>query len=284
MPNVFPTSELKGFIQLIQDSFETWIATGSNPFIHAKLYDQKFPTSVQVAYATLSAYIHRNAANADMILRIVNERANDLVVSNAPESGMVSGSSPGIMEQLGRVHALFIYQTIGLLDGEIRSRHLAETHFPIFIRWLGQLLESASDAIPRSVFSWELDAVMLQASASPPSLREGIWQAWIVAESIRRTWLIGMGLEAAYMGLKQGWTPCPGGVMFTSREGLWDAKSAYVWGKTCAETDVRFMQRFDVERLFVEAAPGEVDGFGKMILEITFGKERMEEWLCRERG
>jgi hypothetical protein len=125
---------------------------------------------------------------------------------------------------------------------------------------------------------WQMDPVVL-LSINEMNLRESLWQAWIVSESIRRTWLIGMGLHAAYVGLKQGWTPCHGGVMFTNREGVWEAKSAYTWARLCTETDVRFMQRFDAERLFSETTPAEVNDFGKAMLEITFGKDRMEEWL-----
>jgi hypothetical protein len=198
------------------------------------------------------------------------------------DTSLLSSSTKplSIVGQLARVHSLFAYQTIGLIDGDICSRHLAEQRFPIFVRWLTELLDCASNSIVQSLLSWELDTIMSSTSGRF-NLRECVWQAWIVAESIRRTWLVGTGLQAAYDGLKQGYTPCPGGVMFTCREGVWEAKSAFAWEKLCTETNVRFIKRFETESLFDETVPDEVNDFCKMVLEITYGRERMEEWLSR---
>lgn len=46
----------------------------------------------------------------------------------------------------------------------------------------------------------------------------------------------------------------------------------------CAERNVGFMQRNDTERVLVEYRPDEVDEFGKALMELDFGMERMERW------
>ncbi|KAJ9653013.1 hypothetical protein H2198_007760 [Neophaeococcomyces mojaviensis] len=273
---VFPVSEVKGLIHLFQHWCDQWVTTGSNPFIHNHLYRNRFPSCVRMAYTTLSSYTHRNSANTETVLRIVNEQASELVMTDAILS--IDGlRTLDCLEQLAQVHALFVYQIIGLFDGDIRSRHLAETRVPIFVQWLRQLVVYASGNL----------GMLFQITScekSSPTVIEHLWHAWVLSETIRRTWSVGMALYAVYTGLKTGWTPCPGGMMFTSRQGLWDARTATTWHQICSDSDVRFMQRFDTERLFHEAAPDEVDDFGKMILEITFGKDRIKEWLCRRLG
>jgi hypothetical protein len=276
LPPNFEMIDLKGFLRLIEEWLETWTITGSNLFIHAKLYRDQFPACVQVAYTTLSTYTNKKADNTDTILRIVNERAQELVttIKSTPIHLL------DIFELLAHVHALFVYQVIGLLDGDIRSRHLAEQHSSIFVRLLNEMLEFASKSLAQSLMGCEIKNMMTSVPDHRDT-RKSVWRAWIMSESIRRTWLVGMGLNAAYDGLKQGWTPCPGDIPFTSAKGLWTAAPADMWDSLCAETNVHFTQRFHAAWLFRDADPNEVDDFGKMMLQITYGKERVQEWLDR---
>jgi hypothetical protein len=279
LPPNFELSDLKGVFLLIQEWLKTWVVTGSNNFIHAKLYRDKFPACIQIAYTTLAAYVNRGPGNTDMILRIVNERAKELV-------GMIKATparSLDVFEHLAHVQALFVYQTIGLLDGDIRSRHLAEQRSPTFIRLLNDMLENASTGLPQLLAGWEFDEIMTSQPDHSGAIKR-VWHAWIVSESMRRTWLVGMALHAAYDGLKQGWTPCAGDIAFTGCAGLWAAPSADAWDKLCAETNVRPLHRFHAACLFQDGDPDDVDNFGKTMLEITYGKERMQEWLHKGQG
>lgn len=254
VPGNFEITDLKDLHRIIQDWLKTWVTTGSNVFIHCKLYRDKFPSVVQAAYTTLSAYTNRIPENTDMILRIVNEQAKELVatIKSAPQYSL------DIFEHLANVHALFVYQVIGLLDGDITSRHLAEERSPFFIQFLTQMLENASTNLASSLI---FDQTI-------PS--KSLWRTWVISESVRRTWLVGMGFNAAYDGLRQGWTPCGGDIPFTSREGLWTAPSADMWADICAVKDVNFIRRFHVAW---GADVGEMDVFGKTMLKITYGKE-----------
>jgi hypothetical protein len=233
LPPDFELRDLKGIFVLIQEWLKTWLATGSNNFIHAKLYRVKLtPTCIQIAYKTLSEYENKRPGNAGMIMRIVNKHAKELM-------GMIKDTlarSLDVYEQLAHVQALFVYQAIGLLDDDIRSRHLAEQRSPNFVRLLNDILENASTGLPQSLVGWEFDEIMTSLS-SHSSARKRVWQARIVSESIRRTWLISMALYTAYDGLKQGWTPCAGDIAFTGCTGLWAAQSADAWDKLCAETN-----------------------------------------------
>lgn len=66
--------------------------------------------------------------------------------------------------------------------------------------------------------------------------------------------------------------------MFTTRQGAWEASSAGAWEKLCSEVNVGLMQVAETDRLFAEAAPEDVDDFTLLILQATFGEERLERW------
>jgi hypothetical protein len=122
----------------------------------------------------------------------------------------------------------------------------------------------------------------MAAVLGPSYIPEGenlLWYAWIVAESVRRTWVIGAGIQVIFLVLQQGGAvPCQGDMMFTTRQGVWEAQSAVAWEKLCSEVHVGLMQMAEADTLFTEAVAEEVNEFTKAVLEITFGRERMERW------
>lgn len=283
----FCSAFLKRYVAQLQDWLGEWVTTGGNPFIHTHLYAARFPDSLQIAFTTLTTYRNRTPQNAEIVLKIVEDQASKLV---GTESILSEETSPthslSLLDQVARVHALVVYQTISLFDGDIRSRHLAEARLPLLGRWAQQLLESA-----RAKFS-STPAVLDMTTAlyfGPMDSQEHPWYLWILCESIRRAWLIAGGLEAIYCMLQRGWHPCPGGVMFTTRKGVWDAKSALAWEAACAagvdESNgirgteaVGFVHRFETHRLFATTTPDKVDAFAILMMETTFGQERMEKW------
>jgi hypothetical protein len=186
------------------------------------------------------------------------------------------------LEHIARVHALLVYQFLGLYDGDIRLRHLSETYIPVLNRWMREMVQHISQAacLGGSVISatYEQTAAGFSQFCIPQD-ENLLWYAWIVAESVRRTWVIGSGVQVIFLVLQQGVAvPCQGGMMFTTRQGVWEAQSAVAWEKLCSEGPVGLMQAADADRLFTEAAVEDVNEFTKAVLEITFGKESMERW------
>lgn len=88
-----------------------------------------------------------------------------------------------------------------------------------------------------------------------------------------------MGILASYELLKTGSGPCYGGLLVTTRKGVWDAETAFAWTKMCAEGSVGFAHRNETERLMAETKADEVDVFALALMEIDAGPERMERWL-----
>ena len=66
--------------------------------------------------------------------------------------------------------------------------------------------------------------------------------------------------------------------MLATRQGFREAQSAVAWEKLCSEVHVGLMQMGEADRFFAEVALEEVNEFTKAILEVTYGRERMERW------
>jgi hypothetical protein len=282
----FGRATMKKYVAVLQSWFERWVATGSNPFIHSRLYIANFPPCVQVAYATLASYIHRTPANTEIVLQIIEDRSNDLLQENGAVLNLVGAEEwadggeqdVGLFEQLTRLHALMVYQIIGLFDGDIRSRHVAEGHMAVQNSWAGKLLHSAAKALS-STHAVATHLVGCLPRSSTPSQEQ--WYLWILSESIRRTWLVAVSLSPIFSALQQRWSVCPGGVMYTNRSGLWNAASATEWEKQCLGRNVAFLQRFECAKLFDDAEPADIDEFGAAMLDMTFNGELLEKWRAR---
>ncbi|CAK7221574.1 hypothetical protein SBRCBS47491_004571 [Sporothrix bragantina] len=272
-------SFLKTYVARMQDWLTTWALTGACPFIHLRLYVARFPDCLQVALTTFTAYQHRTPQNSEMILKIVEDQASKL----ADEIGLGSGDpaqSLSLLDQLARLHALVVYQTISLFDGDIRTRHLAESRLSLLGQWSRQLIDSARQKFSSTPALLDMTVAL---HFGPMDSEEHPWYLWILTESIRRTWLIANGLEAIYSMLQRGWHPCPGGVMFTTRQGVWDAASPLAWEDVCFSAGktpeaVGFVRRFEAHRLFHDSTPDQVDEFTQLIMETTYGVERMQKW------
>lgn len=280
-------SDLERFIKRIFRWLLEWIETGSNSFIHARLYQSRFPRCIQDAYAALSCYFHRNSANKQIALRIIEDRAKSLVAENGnpsadPSTNITTTSTLDPLEQVSRVHALLIYQIIGLYDGDIRLRHLSEIHMPTLNTWIQEMALHSSQipSLGRYLISSDKEQATDGWDSCISAQRENLlWYSWILTESIRRAWVVGSGIQVVFTALQQKKIDsCQGGMMITTRQGVWEAPSSVAWEKLCLEVHVGLMQMVEAERVFTESAPSEINEFTKVALEVVFGRDKMERW------
>lgn len=318
-PPIFASTVLLNHIDAIQGWQSRWIRTASNPYIHPNIYRFHMPRCVQDAYTTLSTYVQRTPENRMAVARIVEDRVRQLL-DDQPSA--IAGNQLGmhetldLLDHLARVHALHVYQTIGLYDGDIRLRHVAETQIPTLNSWLRQLFHSAKSAAAQGLQSFvlpllvpsKLDRRILypsslatqpgphlgqdrssndDAAVTPRLSQEELeWYGWSFAETIRRTWMVCTALQTVYLTLQIRHAPCPGGTMFSAREGLWDAKTAYAWAFKCEKSGgvrrgVDFVNRTQWSGMFENCRPEDMDEFSREALEITYGPERVERWRTR---
>lgn len=283
------TRTMERYIVVLQSWFARWVATGSSPFIHARLYSAHFPACLQVAYTTLASYIHRTPLNTKTVLQIVEDRSNALLQANGATLDMVGPEvwnddekqDVDLFAQLARLHALMVYQIIGLFDGDIRARYVAEGHIAVQNSWAGKLFASAGKLLSTS------HAVATHLVGYLPrffSQSQEQWYLWTLSESIRRTWLVAGSMSPVYFGIQQRLAACPGGVMYTNRSGLWGAVSAAEWEKLCLGKNMAFLQRFGYQRLLGETEPADIDEFGMTMLDMTFDEELVIKWKEKSGG
>jgi hypothetical protein len=233
---------------------------------------------------SLSCYFQKTASNQHMVFRIIEGRVSQLVSQGIPSSSSSNTSTQtrplDTLEYLARVQALLIYQCIGLYDGNVRLRRLAEQHAPVLERWLMQLLEHVSQ-VPccgSAVVSLDEKMPFTLDLASPIPSENLVWYSWIISESMRRTWLIASGVQGVYKLIQNGTGTCLGGTMFTSRRGFWEAPSATVWEKQCCDVYAGLVRLTEVDKMFAMVPLEEINEFAKLVLECTYGVEQAERW------
>ncbi|KAJ4420349.1 hypothetical protein N0V82_004448 [Gnomoniopsis sp. IMI 355080] len=302
----FCNSVFVKYIEQIQEWQARWVKTGSSPYIHKHLCRFITPRCIVDAYTLLSTYINATPETQPLVLHMLEERVKQLLQDQPNESK--DGDALNPFEHLARVQALHIYQTIGLFDGGIRARHVAETQIPTLNEWMRVMIESAkaaasqgADAFARTLVTPRADppkhqgprdqAMGLSAADYMPNLRtdtrlsgeDAAWYSWVLSESIRRQWMVAAATQSIFLTMQLKWSPCPGSTVFSTRGDLWEAGSASAWAsrRPQHETDedgLNFAGRDDWERILESRRPGEIDEFTTMGLEVWFGSERMEQW------
>lgn len=286
----FGNGVLRRFLKDIQRRLEAWVSTGGTTFIHKQLYRFRKPRCILDAQTTLALYLSRTDENEDMVFRALEDRTKQLLEE---EEKHQTSSSHDAFCHLARVQALLTYQVMGLLDGDIHQRAIAEDHMKVLMAWVDQMVDSvwvASTFVPDN--GGRDDFVVAkglglgikdilpddQKMIDHITKEDVVWHIWISAESLRRTWIIVQGLNATYHALKKGWAMCPGSMKVTAGQGLWDAPSSHTWAKVLTDTNIWFMEGTEMDVLFTSAIPEEVDDFTKSCMEITYGMEKMERW------
>lgn len=291
--NTYSILDLNRHLAKIHRWLTEWVEKGSNPFIHSRLYRTRFPRWVQDAYTTLTCYIQKTESNEQIVFQIIEDRATQLLAEHgillrnlSPENVNPSSSALDPLEHLARVQALLIYQVIGLYDGNIRLRHLAESYTAVLNRWMRLMVQQASQAacLGFSIISSTHDQTAIGFSFTDVAHSESqLWYSWILAESIRRTWLVTSGIHGIYVAIQKGGVAgaCLGGMMFTTRQGIWEAQSAPSWEKLCSEVNVGLMHLNETDRLFTETAPEDIDEFSRVTLEVVFGVDKLQRWVSQ---
>lgn len=317
----FRSTVLISFIKTLQGWLTSWVKTGSCHFIHTCIYKHQTPRCIQDAYTTLSTYQNRTPENKVIVAALLEDRVKQLLheqPTSAAEaedgSSFQAGLSP--FQHLSRVHALLVYQTIGLYDGDIRLRHVAETQIPTLNSWLRQLVKCAqsvarngpegfitsllfasapTQSTPYSSLScsamtpsYDTEAVTTLRPSSLLGPEDIEWYAWLFSETIRRTWIVGCSIQTIYLILQVGWAPCPGDLPFTVREGVFSANSAFAWAKRCGGSErqkwaeIDFLRRLQGDQMFDQKCPEEVDEFARRLYEVAYGLERVEQWRIQK--
>ncbi|CAI6335059.1 unnamed protein product [Periconia digitata] len=290
--------ELDPFINSVKDMLKNWVQNGHNNFIHHRLYVKGMSTCLQDAFTTLASYMTAHTPTVKQtILQIAEERCARLVEQkgdihnvDSATSGFYGGSviQEGILTQLARVHALFVYEFIRLFDGEIRVRASAELQLSTLRKWTTSLRETIQQyrgddtlVTPNPAGGNQQDQTHTQ-SDKDYSAATASWHLWILTESVRRSHLIIDAVANIYQTMTKGWAECAGAVMFTARAGLWDAETATKWCRLSGGgTSPLLVKSLSPGPIIASYKAGEVDSFARMYWTFIVGRERIEWWAER---
>lgn len=278
----FADDTLTWFIDKVRGWLDHWTSHGSTPFIHAALYRTDLPEPIQDAFAALCAYQSKSPATERVVLYIVERHAERLLEQQSLYTGDMTVVMLDTAVHLARTQALLVYCIIGLFDGDIRARSRAEQQIATLTTWAKQLWQSAGLAVAADAAqglsathdSQDLPNISLRADGTVLS----VWQAWCFSESVRRTYVTATLVTAAFLTLKQGWAPCPGGITFTPGEGLWAATSAFSWWRQVSKSRVGPLQCVNARELFASNAPSDVDDFTHAVMAVSFGLDEFNHW------
>ncbi|KAI1811463.1 hypothetical protein GGS20DRAFT_562761 [Poronia punctata] len=269
-------SSLKQFINQVKGWMRQWVTEGHSAIHHRELYAFEMPRHIQDVYTAITMYNNKTPETESTVYRILEERVAQLLLQEDQGEDKAN-----VFNHLSRVQALLCYQVIRLYDGDIRMRAQAEALIPTMFLWNKRMLETAKDSLARP----ELFLVSSSPSSSTPLMGPGsysspkaTWRAWIVSESIRRTWLVTNIVQETYQFLKREWSECPGRLPTTMRKTLWDARSASSFLREGTGTDPLLVSMGRLDTVLGHTLPAEVDDFNVAALAL-YGMERVERWL-----
>ncbi|KAI0525854.1 hypothetical protein F5B22DRAFT_256519 [Xylaria bambusicola] len=284
---------LKQYIESVQSWMRQWVTEGHSPLHHRELYSFHMPRHTQDAYTAMATYMGKTQGNQATVRQILEDRVSQLlqdqVVAASLGTEASNGSGLSIFAHVSRVQSLLCYQLIRLYDGDIRMRGQAETLIPTMYLWNKQMLESAKGSLGRPELfltssPFEVDGSIDAAVGGCPLVSpKAVWRAWIMAESVRRTWQATTVVQEVYKFFKDGWSECPGRLQSTMRRALWDASTAYAWARELgADKNPLLVSMAKLEEVLPQITPAEVDDFNIACIGL-YGMERMDRWL-EEKG
>jgi hypothetical protein len=212
---------LLGDLQPIEGSSQTWqwvidqlksyprelAHQAGNMFIHKQLYREVMPPSMRSAFGVSSMYSLINDSNRASLFRILDAEVFALLELSEDSS---------LLDELARLQALVLYQTIRLFHGGVEQRFTAEQQQSLVMSWAMKLLS--------------------RAEAELRHLESEKYTSWMLAESIRRTALVVYMLYGVNSIVREGFCvgfPTLSKLPVSTTPTYWDSEAAY---RVCTES------------------------------------------------
>ena len=209
------------------------------------------PSPTHDAFSSAASYLARNSENEDLV--------NNLILAKTQE--LLQKQCWTFEETLANSQALLLLHIIQLLDGDIKMRSEAELNRILVQSRIMSLLERQEHEIPMTV-------------ASSP------WLKWVFLESVRRTYLMYVFVEALYQNLKQGYcelVPRLAYLPLTLDGRLWDARTETDWIGALNNTSSTVLLYSDAVPIWNETRAGqELETMQEMLVMACKG-ERVHE-------
>ncbi|KAH7197613.1 uncharacterized protein B0J16DRAFT_328630 [Fusarium flagelliforme] len=259
-----PRSRVGYTVDAITNLYRDFAKTRRLPFIHPRLYGSNLPKTLLAAFSAASAYSARTPENKGWVCKLIADMAKDIHREGE------CASTPG--EKLARVQALVVLDSIRMFDGDVTMRATSERELPQFMAWMFALKEIEEEL----KFGDEPATTMLKGP--PPQS----WEAWLLAESIRRTIVMAFAFVCVTSILKSNEPPCDimtPNFQFTASKYLWEADSSMAFFRAW-QTKPQFpVRNLDFKGIWMHARPEDVDEFTKLMLTAQMGPEAMDHFM-----
>jgi hypothetical protein len=228
------------------------VRAGTTPFVHrSMLHAQGYPPILYDTFSACATYLAMSESTERVVFNILDIRVNQIL--QAPQSS-------SLLENLARIQALTLLQSIRLFNGDIRQRALAEAQDELFERLI----------------------LVLQAHVAELTTDfESSWSGWIIAESVRRTLITAFMLRGIYSLLKNGYCTLShlvSQLSFTAKSSLWDARTESDWNRRRQSGQPYFVSCMDFDDIWLSGSGADLDDLGMMMLVTYRGYDSVMAW------
>jgi hypothetical protein len=260
----FARSRIKWSMERFKLTPKSMVEENSTPWLHPMLYAENMPSSMQDSYAACALHLARNSTNNEFVTGFITSHAEALANSPLP-------CQPS--ELLARAHALMLYQSMLVFEGDISLYSQAELLFPCMEEVGYSLLNVANQQEHRT------DILPLYPSAAS----RASWTAYIFHESLSRT-VLAVFQFMTFCSLMRGQlVACSPHLAYGSKltisAHLWNAKSALDYALAWNSKKYFIVKDLEFEEVMEHAMPEDIDTFSKMMMIGLRGEDDIKGWF-----
>lgn len=228
------------------------------------VYEEYMPRPLQDAQAACALYNAKNDTNAEVVIRHIKSRVQELVAQPQPTTPI---------DLIAHAQALILYQIMFLFGGDIRLHGHGEAFLP-YLEGAGHALLDLciEDKEPTSFLPFY-----------PSIAARTAWKLFTLRETLRRTVLsLYQFLALCHLLLGRQKTCASslaqGNKVILSAH-LWRAQSAFDFAVAWNEKKHFLVQDLDLTEVWKDAQPDDIDDFAKTLLVSLQGIDEVKGWL-----
>uniref|UniRef100_A0A8H7K3W7 Zn(2)-C6 fungal-type domain-containing protein n=1 Tax=Bionectria ochroleuca TaxID=29856 RepID=A0A8H7K3W7_BIOOC len=263
-----PKSLLSCVVRAVKSFVTDAGSRNATPFLHRYLYKIHAPKAILDCLATSLLYSNRTEENSVMVMRSLHKNIKELVEGE----GFQGAGTP--LERLARTQALFLYQVIRLMDGDIILRSMGENDIPLLHDWIEDLCGL------RENLGEQAHLAITGMRSQPPKE----WERWIFAESVRRTIIMAHSFLVMYSLMNNSkdtrgrdfWIYCH---RWTISRHLWEAESSAEFVRAWKEKPQFIITNYSFEGFLEYGRGDDVDDFSRILLSLFLGEDETKEFM-----
>ncbi|CEJ61871.1 hypothetical protein PMG11_10387 [Penicillium brasilianum] len=243
----YDQSAIRFLVHGLREYPRAFVISQKTDFIHPETYSSGLPAVIQDAHVLCGLYGHRAPqGNMSDILYFLRMRSDEIYHHFSRSSSF--------NDLLGCSQALILVQCILALDQDLPSQYSEDT---------SSMLEKVAKRL------WEQAPVQL-----PSTLTQR--QAWLLAESVRRTIIVSLMLRSAYSLNTRNYsvrTPFVDALPFDVRTSLWDDDSNQALADQDSGLSGSMISLHEYSDAVETGSVHNINKFGALILAACKGKE-----------